>query len=124
METYLNDVLGKRAFEKIPEITSPTMLDHTQPGKLGVEALDAHARSFCSNTPDVEVEVLKFVADDHSVAGIWRWQGETRQPSGVSAKGTPICPHIVCSLFTIKDDLIQEYQVFVDAVDVFSQLAQ
>lgn len=124
MGIYLKEVLGQRNFERIQEIAAPGMIDHTQPGKFGPDALDAHARGFCANTPDVEIEVLKIIADETTAVGIWRWHGEPSQPMAVSAKGTPVVPRLVCSIFELEDDKIQDYRVFVDAVDVFAQFAQ
>ena len=124
METYLHEVLGQRRFELIPEIAAPGMVDHTLPGKTGPEALDAHARGFCANTPDVEIEVLNIVADEKTAVGIWKWHGDPIQPSGLSASGTPIVPRFVCSVFAYEDGQIQDYRVFVDAVDVFTQFMQ
>ena len=124
MGIYLEEVLGQRNFDRIPEIAAPRMIDHTQPGKFGPDALDAHARGFCANTPDVEIEVLKIFADEKTAVGIWKWHGEPSQPSAVSAKGTPVVPRFVCSIFEIEDGKIQDYRVFVDAVDVFTQFAQ
>ena len=124
MDIYLNDVLANRNYDRIPEIAGADMVDHTQPGSKGPDALDAHARGFCANTPDVKIDVIQIIADEDSVAGIWRWNGTTHQPSAVSAKGSPVYPHVVCSIFQIKEGKIQDYQVFVDAVDVFTQLAQ
>ena len=124
MGIYLNEVLGRRKFDRIQEIAAPRMVDHTQPGTFGPAALDAHARGFCANTPDVEVEVLKIFGDENTAVGIWKWHGEPSQPSAVSANGTPVVPRFVCSIFEIEDGKIQDYRVFVDAVDVFTQLMQ
>ncbi len=124
MSIYLNEVLGQRKFDRIQEIAAPSMVDHTQPDKIGPEALDAHARGFCANTPDVEIEVLNIFADDKMAVGIWKWHGEPSQPSAVSAKGSPVVPRVICSIFEIEDGRIQDYRAFVDAVDVFTQMAQ
>ncbi|MEM8767938.1 MAG: nuclear transport factor 2 family protein [Pseudomonadota bacterium] len=124
MSIYLNEVLAQRNFDRIPEIAAPGMIDHTQPASTGPAALDAHARGFCANTPDVEIEVVKIFADDETAVGLWKWHGEPSQPSAESAKGSPVVPRFVCSIFEFKDGQIQDYRVFVDAVDVFTQLAQ
>ena len=74
MRLYLGEVLGKRRFELIPEFTALDMVDHTSQ-LLGPAALDAHARGFCSNIPDAQIEIeIVFATDDASI-GIWRWQG-------------------------------------------------
>jgi len=124
MEIYLNEVLGQRKFERVHEIAAAGMTDSTLPGQTGPAALDAHARGFCANTPDVEIEVLKIYADQHAAIGIWKWHGEPQQPSMLSASGSPVVPRYVCSVFEIEDGMIQDYRVFIDAVDVFSQFMQ
>jgi hypothetical protein len=124
MDIYLNEILGQRKFERIPEIAGPKMVDHTLPGKFGPAALDDHARGFCANTPDVKIEVLNIFANEKTAAGIWKWYGEPSQPSAVSTNGTPIVPRYVCSVFEIEDGKIQDYRVFVDALDVFTQFMQ
>lgn len=122
MTIYLEDVLGNRNFARIPDIAAADMVDSTQPGKTGPEALDAHARGFCQNTPDVDIEVVKIFADDNTAVGIWRWTGEPQHPSGISAKGSPVVPRLICSVFEFEDGKIRDYRVFVDALDVFSQM--
>lgn len=122
METYLNEVLAERRFDLIPGIAAADMVDSTQPGKTGPDALDAHARGFCANTPDVQIEVIRIIGDENSAVGIWRWSGEPAQPSMVSAKGSPVSPRLICSVFEIEGDRIKDYRVFVDVVDVFTQL--
>ena len=124
MHIYLHEVLAQRKFERIPEIAGQDMVDHTLPGKVGPEALDAHARGFCANTPDVEIEVVKIFGDENTVVGLWKWYGEPANPSGVSASGKPVVPRFVCSIFEVEDGKIRDYRVFVDAVDVFTQFMQ
>mgnify|MGYP001827523570 CR=1 FL=1 len=124
MRIYLEEVLGQRRFDRIQDIAAPGMIDHTQPGKTGPEALDAHARGFCENTPDVEIEVLTIVSDEKTAVGIWKWSGEPIQPSAVSASGAPVVPRVVCSVFDLEGGQIQNSRVFVDAVDVFTQFMQ
>lgn len=124
MDIYLHQVLGERRFDLIPDIAASGMVDSTQPGKTGPEALDAHARGFCGNIPNLEIEVLQVFGDSNHAVGVWRWHGTPRQPSTVSAKGTPVSPRLICSVFEVEDGQILDYRAFVDAVDVFVQLAQ
>ncbi len=124
MDIYLNEVLAKRNFDCIPDITAADFVDSTQPGKKGPDALDAHARGFCQNTPDVEIDVLSIFAEGNNAVGIWRWKGEPTQPSMISAKGSPVSPRLICSVFKTEDGKIKDYRVFVDVIDVFTQLSQ
>ena len=66
MRVYLEEVLGNRNFDLIPDIAAADLVDSTQPGKTGPDALDAHARGFCQNTPDVEIEVID-AHGDHKI---------------------------------------------------------
>ena len=56
MRTYLEDVLGNRRFELIPDFVDKEMLDHAT-GMRGPDALHTHATGFCDNIPDVEIEM-------------------------------------------------------------------
>lgn len=121
MSLYLTEVLGRRNFDLIPGLVADDMVDHTQAIR-GPAALDAHARGFCANIPDVKIEVQRIFATDDTVVGIWRWEGTPIQPMGVSATGNPIYPQLIASIFDIKDGKLAEYRAFVDAVDTRSQI--
>jgi predicted ester cyclase len=121
MRLYLGEVLGKRRFELIPDFTAADMVDHTSQ-LSGPAALDAHARGFCSNIPDAQIEIeIVFATDDASI-GIWRWQGTPQQHMGVSADGRPIYPTRVASIFQFKNSMLSDYRPFVDAVELRNQL--
>jgi limonene-1,2-epoxide hydrolase len=124
MLTYLEEVLGQRRFDLIPGIVADDLIDHTQPHLRGSEALVAHARGFCDNTPDLRIEVLRIIATDETALGIWRWYGEPKYPSAVSNSGAPVIPRLIASLFDISNGRITQYRAFVDAMDVFTQLAR
>jgi predicted ester cyclase len=123
MRTYLADVLGKRRFDLIPEFAAEDMIDHTQ-SKRGPAALDAHARGFCDNIDDLEIEVVRIIATEDSAVGIWRWHGTPNRPMGVSATGNPIHPRLIASIFDFDAGMLVEYRPFIDAVDVATQLAR
>ena len=124
MSTYLEEVLGQRRFDLIPEMVADDLIDHTQPHLRGPAALRAHAEGFCDNTPDLRIEVLRIIATGETALGIWRWYGEPETPSAVSMSGAPVAPRLIASLFDISNGRIEEYRAFVDAVDVFTQLAR
>lgn len=121
MRVYLTEVLDKRRFELIPDLVTDDMIDHTQTLR-GPDALDAHARGFCTNIPDVEIEVLRIIATDETAIGIWQWTGTPINPMGLSTTGNPIYPTIIASIFDIRDGRLAEYRAFVDAVDVRNQI--
>ena len=124
MQTYLTEVVGNQKFDLIPEFTAAEMVDHTQPELRGPDALIAHARTFCGNIPDLKVEVLNVFGTDDMAVGIWRWHGTPTQPvwgRGVSCK--PVIPNLVASVFRFEDGMLVEYRPFVDAMEIFAQLA-
>jgi len=122
MNTYLTQVLGERRYELIEEFAAPDMVDHTQPNR-GPAALDAHARGFCDNIRDFEIEVVRIIATDDTAVGLWRWRGDPLQPHGYSASGEPVSPRFIASIFTLENGMLVDYRAFVDAVDVLSQIA-
>lgn len=124
MSTYLEEVLGQRRFDLIPGIAADDLVDHTQPHLRGPDALVAHASSFCDNTPDLRIEVLRIIATDDTALGIWQWRGDPKRPSAVSTSGAPVTPRLIASLFDISNGKITQYRAFIDAVDVFTQLAR
>jgi predicted ester cyclase len=121
MRRYLTEVLGERKFELIPDFVADDMVDHTQTIR-GPAALDAHARGFCANIPDVEIEVLQVIATDDAAVGVWRWRGTPNEPMGVSASGSPIYPQLIASIFQFRDGMLVDYRPFVDAMEVRSQV--
>lgn len=122
MRLYLGEVLGKRRFELIPDFTALDMVDHTS-HLLGPAALDAHARGFCSNISDAQIEIETVFATEDASIGIWRWQGTPQQHMGVSAGGKVIYPTRVASIFQFKNSMLSEYRPFVDAVELRNQLS-
>lgn len=121
MRTYLTEVVAKQRFELIPEFVAPDMVDHTQSIR-GPAALDAHARGFCANIPDLQVEVVEIFATDDIAVGIWRWSGTPTEPHGMSPKGKIIKPDHVASMFRFKDDMLVEYRPWIDAVDMLARV--
>lgn len=122
MQTYLGEVLGKRRFELIPEFVAEDMVDHTQAIR-GPAALDAHARRFCGNIADLEIEIKDIFGTADQAVGIWQWTGTPTDPMAVSATGNHVYPRLIASIFRLEDGMLAEYRAFVDAVDVATQLA-
>mgnify|MGYP001216293649 CR=1 FL=1 len=122
MRLYLGEVLGKRRFELIPDFTALDMIDHTSHLR-GPAALDAHARGFCSNMSDAQIEIETVFATEDASIGIWRWRGTPQQHMGVSAGGKAIYPTRVASIFQFKNSMLSEYRPFVDAVELRNQLS-
>ena len=122
MDMYLNEVLGQGRFELIPGFVADDMVDHTQTIR-GTAALDAHARRFCGNIEDLEIEVERIIATDDSAIGIWRWRGIPAEPMAKSATGNDVYPRLIAGVFRFGDGMLVEYRAFVDAVDVATQLA-
>ena len=122
MDKYLTQVLGQRKFELIPEFAGADMVDHTQSIR-GPAALDAHARGFCDNIEDLEIDVVRIFATDDTAVGIWRWRGSQTNPMGYSASGKRVAPTFIASIFTFEDGMLVDYRAFVDAMDILSQIA-
>ena len=122
MRLYLTQVVAERKFELIPEIAAADMVDHTQDIR-GPAGLEAHVRRFLDNIPDVEIEVERIIATDDTAVGIWNWRGTPTRPIGLSASGRPVAPRRVASIFQIKDGMLVDYEPFVGAVDILSQIA-
>ena len=124
MTTYLSEVVGKGRLDLIPEFTAADFVDHTQPELRGPDALTAHVQKFCGNIPDLEVEVVHVIANDHAAVGMWRWRGTPTDPIwGVSASGERVRPTVIASLFHFRDGMLVEYRPFVDAVEILGQIA-
>jgi hypothetical protein len=122
MATYLGEVLGNRRFELIPSFVDEEMLDHAT-GMRGPSALHAHATGFCDNIPGVEIEIENITATEDAAFGIWNWKGEPNQPMGTSSNGNPIFPQRVLSVFRLRDGMLIDYEAFVDAGQVRSQIS-
>ena len=122
MRLSLTEVLANRRFELIPEFATDDMVDHTReiPGAAG---LDAHARGFCERIPGVESEVERIFASDDTAVSIWPWHGTPAEPMGLNAAGDPVNPQRIASIFKIRDGMLVDHEVFVDAGDILSQIA-
>ena len=124
MSIYLNDVVGQGAVDLIPDFTGESFVDHTQPGLQGPAALTAHVEAFRGNIPDLRVEVVAISADDHSAFGIWRWSGTPTTPVwGSTPSGDVFVPSLIGSYFRFENNMLVEYQPFIDAMNVISQLS-
>ncbi|MDG2112791.1 MAG: ester cyclase [Actinomycetota bacterium] len=122
MRIYLTEVLSQRKFELIPELVADDMIDHTQAIR-GPAALDAHARGFCENIPDLEIVVKDIFATDDQAVGIWYWSGTPINSMAESATGNDVYPRLIASVFRLENGKLAEYRAFVDAVDIATQLA-
>ncbi len=123
MSTYLNDVVGKGQIELIAEFTAEKFVDHSQPTQNGPAALTTHVESFRGNIPDLRVEVVNISANEDSAFGIWRWHGTPVDPIwGKNPQGDAVVPRLIGSYFRIEDDMLVEYQPFIDAMDILGQL--
>ncbi len=124
MSTYLNDIVGNGKIGLIADFTAADFVDHTQPQLRGPAALTAHVENFRGNIPDLRVEVVGISANEDTAFGIWRWHGNPVDPVwGKTAKGEPIVPRLIGSYFRFDSEKLVEYRAFLDAMDVFGQLA-
>ena len=121
MNLYLTDVLADRKFEVIEQIAAEDMRDYSQtiPGRAGLEH---HVRDFWRIFPDVEVKVLRIIADEDQVVGIWRFSGvAVEEYWGVKPNGTPIAV-TVSSIFRLIDGRVKDYWIIYNALDAITQM--
>jgi hypothetical protein len=123
MSIYLTDVVGKGNIELIEDFTAADYFDHTQPNLRGPAALTAHVQAFRSNISNPEVEVVQISASEDTAFGVWRWQGTPVDPIwGKSISGEVIVPRLIGSYFRFEENMLVEYQPFLDAMNMFGQL--
>jgi predicted ester cyclase len=121
MNCYLNDVCADRKIELLDQIAAEDMKDWSQtiPGRAGLEY---HVRDFWRIFPDVEVKVLRIIADEDQVVGLWRFKGvAVAEYWGIQPNGTPIAV-TVSSTFRLADGLIKDYWIIYNALDAITQM--
>ena len=121
MNLYLDDILSQRKLDVIDQIAAEDMRDwsETIPGRAG---LVHHVHEFFRIFPDVEVKILRIVADEDQVVGIWRYKGvAVAEYWGVKPNGTPIAVTVV-STFRLVDGLIKDYWPIYNALDAITQM--
>lgn len=123
MSIYLHDVVGEGNVELIGDLTAADYFDHTQPKLRGPAALTAHVKAFRANISNLEVEVIHINASEDTAFGVWRWEGTPVDSIwGKSISGEVIVPRLIGSYFQLENNKVIEYQPFLDAMNVFSQL--
>ena len=123
MSIYVTDVVGKGNIELIEEFTAADYFDHTQPNLRGPAALTAYVQASRRNISNPEGEVVQISASEDKAFGVWRWQGTPVDPIwGKSLSGEVIMPRLIGSYFHFKNNMLVEYQPFLDAMDMFGQL--
>ena len=124
MSVYLSDVVGNGQIDLIDNFTAPTFWDHTQTELKGPEALRAHVETFRSNIKHLKVEVVGISASNVAAFGIWRWEGEPIDDIwGRTSQDEMIVPRLIGSLFHIENEMLVEYQPFLDAMDMLGQVS-
>ena len=121
MNLYLNDILTDHKFELIDQIAAEDMTDYSQtvPGRAGLEC---HVRDFWRIFPEVEIKVLRIIADEDQVVGIWRYKGvPVEEYWGVKPNGISIAVTVV-STFRLVDGMIMDYWPIYNALDAVTQM--
>ena len=121
MNRYLTEVLADRKLEVIEQIAAEDMKDWSQtiPGRAG---LIHHVHDFWRIFPEVEVKVLRIIADEDQVVGMWRFKGvAVEEYWGMKPNGTPIAVTVV-STFRLVDGLIKDYWPIYNALDAITQM--
>jgi steroid delta-isomerase-like uncharacterized protein len=121
MRTYLEQVVGKRRLELIPELAAEDMVDHTQavPGRQG---LVNHVQTFHRTFPDAVVEVNRIIADGDDVVGLWRFKGTHADTfAGIPATGRTL-EFDIASFFKLRDGLLVDYSLVFNGLDAAMQM--
>ncbi len=118
MRTYLIDVVLHGRLELIDEIARPDMLDEANAyfgGPAGRAGLRAHVVGFRRYICDLTLDIKSIVASDAQVMAWWVFSGTHtgpwlgRAPTGSTIGGT------VFSFFTLQDQRIARYRVWLHA---------
>jgi predicted ester cyclase len=121
MDRYLNEVLAQRRLDLIDQIAAEDMRDWSQtiPGRAG---LVHHVNDFFRIFPEVEVKVLRIIADGDQVVGIWRFSGvPVEEYWGIKPSGRPVAI-TASSCFRLADGLIQDYWLIYNGLDAVTQM--
>ena len=71
---------------------------------------------------EIEVKVLRIIADEDQVVGMWRFKGvAVEEYWGMKPNGTPIAV-TVSSCFRLVDGLIKDYWIIYNALDAITQM--
>jgi steroid delta-isomerase-like uncharacterized protein len=121
MRTYLEEVVGKRRYELIPQLAAEDMIDHTQPVK-GRQGLFNHVQTFHETFPDVTIEVKRIIASDDEVVGVWRLKGtHSQELFGVPATGKTL-EFDVASIFKLRDGMLVDYTLVAGGLEAAIQM--
>jgi steroid delta-isomerase-like uncharacterized protein len=121
MRTYLEEVVGKRRYELIPQLAAEDMIDHTQPVR-GRQGLVNHVQNFHRTFPDVTIEVRRIIASDDEVVGVWRLKGtHSQELFGVPATGKTL-EFDVASIFKLRDGMLVDYSLVAGGLEAAIQM--
>jgi steroid delta-isomerase-like uncharacterized protein len=121
MRTYLEQVVGKRRYELIPQLAAEDMIDHTQPVK-GRQGLVNHVRTFHETFPDVTIQVKRIIASEDEVVGVWRLKGtHSQELFGVPATGR-VLEFDVASIFKLRDGMLVDYTLVAGGLEAAIQM--
>ena len=121
MRTYLEQVVGKRRYELIPQLAAEDMVDHTQPVK-GRQGLVNHVQTFHKTFPDVTIQVKRIIASDDEVVGVWRLKGtHSQELFGVPATGR-VLEFDVASIFKLRDGMLVDYTLVAGGLEAAIQM--
>ena len=123
MSTYLDEVLGKRRFDLVAELAADDMVDHTQP-HLSAPLRSTHTLVASARTRGSASRSAQDHRDRDVGGGYLAMGRRAASPDRSVRLGRSGDPASVASVFEIEDGRIVEYRAFVDAVDVFTQMAQ
>ena len=121
MRTYLKEVVAKGRLEVIPEIAAEDMVDPSNPAR-GREGLVNHVTNFRATFPDIQLKILRIIADDDEVCGVWRMKAtHSNEFIGVQPTGKTL-EFNISSLFKLHDGMIVDYTLVARLLEAAMQM--
>lgn len=112
MRRYLTEVVAAGRLEVLEEIAAENVIDHTAVAAgwgEGRAGLERHVRFFRNCVPDLEITILRLIASEDEVVGVWRVKGTHRAPLfGVPATGKVI-EWTNASIFRVEGGKVVDY---------------
>lgn len=125
MRRYLEEVVVEGKYEVLEEIAAEDMVDHTavkHGWPSGRAGLEQHVRYFRQCVPDLKVEILRVIASENEVVGMWRAQGTHSEILfGIPATGKRL-DYNNASIFKVKNGKLVDYTGVWGALDAVQQM--
>ena len=118
MRVFLEDVVKSGRLDLIDEMSNIDMIDEANlafGGPPGRDGLIAHVKGFRRNITEREISIQRIVGNETEVMAWWSFAGNHSGPwLGVAPTNEPITG-TVFSFFTLRNDRIQLYKLWLHA---------